>query len=158
MTVELEGTAHGLGKWMSVALDDPNVCAEMKADIQAWFAAGQPTALEAALARVEELEQKLNTPELYDFTAAVVQEAAHQRTRWPSQHDAGKRPEDWFWLVGYLGGKALRAAMMDETPLALHHTISTAGALANWHAALLGVSTDMRPGIMPPDEQGAPTT
>ncbi len=27
-----------LGPWMSAALDDPNVCAEMKADINAWFA------------------------------------------------------------------------------------------------------------------------
>lgn len=26
-----------LGKWMSAALDDPNVCAEMKADITSWF-------------------------------------------------------------------------------------------------------------------------
>lgn len=28
-----------LGRWMSAALDDPTVCDEMKADIQAWFAA-----------------------------------------------------------------------------------------------------------------------
>jgi hypothetical protein len=26
-----------LGKWLSAALDDPNVCDEMKADIRAWF-------------------------------------------------------------------------------------------------------------------------
>jgi hypothetical protein len=31
-----------LGKWMSAAQDDPGVCAEMKADISAWFTAGQP--------------------------------------------------------------------------------------------------------------------
>jgi hypothetical protein len=31
-----------LGKWMSAALDDPNVCEEMKADIRAWFSAGEP--------------------------------------------------------------------------------------------------------------------
>ena len=31
-----------LGKWMSAALDDPNVCEEMKNDIRAWFSAGQP--------------------------------------------------------------------------------------------------------------------
>lgn len=28
-----------IGKWLSAALDDPQVCAEMKADINAWFAA-----------------------------------------------------------------------------------------------------------------------
>ena len=31
-----------LGKWMSAALDDPNVCEEMKADIRDWFSAGEP--------------------------------------------------------------------------------------------------------------------
>jgi hypothetical protein len=28
-----------LGPWMSAALEDPNVCEEMKADIRAWFEA-----------------------------------------------------------------------------------------------------------------------
>lgn len=27
-----------IGAWLSAALDDPKVCAEMKADIEAWFA------------------------------------------------------------------------------------------------------------------------
>ena len=31
-----------LGKWMSAALDDPNVCEEMKTDIRDWFSAGEP--------------------------------------------------------------------------------------------------------------------
>lgn len=31
-----------LGKWMSAALDDPNVCEEMKADIREWFSSGHP--------------------------------------------------------------------------------------------------------------------
>jgi hypothetical protein len=31
-----------LGAWMSAALDDPNVCDAMKADIQEWFSAGEP--------------------------------------------------------------------------------------------------------------------
>jgi hypothetical protein len=39
-----------LGKWMSAALDDPKVCAEMKADIQSWFKAQEPY---QALARTE---------------------------------------------------------------------------------------------------------
>lgn len=33
-----------LGAWMSAALDDPNVCAEMKADIHAWFESLTPPA------------------------------------------------------------------------------------------------------------------
>ena len=31
-----------LGKWMSAALDDPNVCDEMKSDIREWFSSGEP--------------------------------------------------------------------------------------------------------------------
>jgi hypothetical protein len=38
--------ADKLGSWLSAALDDPNVCAEMKADIEAWFKAGQPSSHE----------------------------------------------------------------------------------------------------------------
>lgn len=30
-----------IGKWLSAALDDPNVCDEMKIDIRAWFDAAQ---------------------------------------------------------------------------------------------------------------------
>jgi hypothetical protein len=34
--------ADNLGKWLSAALDDPAVCEAMKADVRAWFDAGQP--------------------------------------------------------------------------------------------------------------------
>lgn len=100
-------------------------------------------------AELERLRGLVNTPQLHDFSAAVVLEAAHQRERWGSNHDAGKAPEDWFWLLGYLGGKALAAAKAGDRDKALHHTISSAAALANWHAALLGEHTAMRPGIDP---------
>lgn len=33
---------YKVGRWLSAALEDPNVCAEMKADINAWIDAGQP--------------------------------------------------------------------------------------------------------------------
>lgn len=102
-----------------------------------------------AWARADERERILNTPELRDFSKAVTLEALHQRERWGSDHDAGKAPEDWFWLLGYLGGKALHAVKTGNADKALHHTISTAAALANWHASLLGASDSMRPGINP---------
>lgn len=97
--------------------------------------------------RVRELEAALNTPELHDFAAGVVSEAQHQRSRWGSDHDAGKADADWFWLVGYLAGKALTAANAGNHDKALHHCISTAAALANWHAAIAGLHNSMRPGI-----------
>lgn len=105
--------------------------------------------LSAARKEIRRLDALLNTPELHDFAAAVTLEAAHQRQRWASDHDAGKAPEDWFWLLGYLGGKAVHAAKTGDRDKALHHTISSAAALANWHAALLGSDSSMRPGIDP---------
>ncbi len=100
-------------------------------------------------AELNRLRALVNTPELHDFARAVVLEAAHQRERWGSEHDAGKEPQDWFWLLGYLGGKALAAHAAGNTEKALHHTISSAAALANWHAAISGSHTAMRPGIDP---------
>ena len=98
-------------------------------------------------AEVDRLRARLNTPERHDFSAAVALEAAHQRERFGADHDAGKTPEDWFWLLGYLGGKALAAAIVGNIAKAKHHCISSAAALANWHAALNGDNREMRPGL-----------
>jgi hypothetical protein len=91
----------------------------------------------------------INSPETSDFMAGVPLEAAHQRDRWAVSHDAGKTPFDWFWLIGYLSQKAADAAVRGDAEKAKHHTISTAAALANWHAHLTGADTRMRPGIDP---------
>lgn len=96
-------------------------------------------------------EAIINSPETRDFMAAVPLEAIHQRERWGSAHDAGKTAFDWFWLVGYLAQKAAAAAVGGDREKALHHTISTAAALANWHAALSGSNNQMRPGIDDPE-------
>ena len=103
--------------------------------------------------RLLELEAQLNTPETAFFLEGVKREAAHQRARWGSEHDEGKEPSDWFWLLGYLSGKALAAHIAGNIEKALHHTISSAAALANWHAALLG-KTNMRTGIETPKGEG----
>ena len=39
---EMREAAYNLSKWLSAALDDPNVCDEMKRDINAWFNFGMP--------------------------------------------------------------------------------------------------------------------
>ena len=83
-------------------------------------------------AEVERLTALLNTPLLDDFTAAVKREAAHQVERWASQ-DARKQPEDWFWTLGHLARKALRAHIDGHRDKALHHTISSAALLLHWH-------------------------
>jgi hypothetical protein len=107
---------------------------------------------EEAAGEIERLRGLLNTPELVDFAAGIVREAAHQRERWGVDHDAGKEPPDWFWLLGYLAGKALKAAIVGERDKALHHCISSAAVLANWHAQLLGADNSMWPDIAPPAE------
>jgi hypothetical protein len=96
----------------------------------------------------------INTPETADFMAGVPLEAAHQRARWGAEHDEGKAPEDWLFLVGYLAGKACAAERLGDVEKAKHHTISTAAALANWHAHLTGADSTMRPGIADPQVQG----
>lgn len=101
-------------------------------------------------AEVARLRALLDAPELHDFAKGVALEAAHQRERWAANHDAGKDPEDWFWLLGWLGGKAVHAARTGDLEKAKHHAISSAAVLANWHARLLGANGDMRPGIAPP--------
>jgi hypothetical protein len=102
-------------------------------------------ALEAANKLAEEAEAKLNSPELHDFSAGVIMEAAHQRERWGSEHDESKGADDWFWLIAYLATKAMQAITYGDHDKALHHMITTAAALANWHASLTGKNTEMRP-------------
>jgi hypothetical protein len=90
----------------------------------------------------------INTPEIADFLQAVHNEALHQRERWGAQHDEGKEDADWFWLIGYLAGKAIRPENTPEKQL--HHIITTAAVLLNWHAAKVGAHNAMRPGISTP--------
>lgn len=99
-----------------------------------------------------EAYDRINTPELYDFVKAVENEALHQRERWAVDHDAGKTDADWFWLIGYLAGKALHNPLkpdMSEQDAKLHRIVTVAAAAANWHAAVLGAHTAMRPGTGP---------
>lgn len=102
-----------------------------------------------AIKALLKVQAAVNSPEIADFAAGVLLESAHQRMRWGTETEAGKAPADWFWLVGYLAGKALHAATAGNRDKALHHCVSTAAALCNWHAALSGADTSMRPGIDP---------
>jgi hypothetical protein len=87
--------------------------------------------------RLRGLEKILNTPELNDFAKGVELEAKHQRARWGDEHDTEKEPEEWFWVVGYLAGKALRAQRDGDLEKFKHHLITGAAIMANWHARVL---------------------
>lgn len=110
--------------------------------------------LAASEARVRELgaenkrlDSLINNPHTEHFLEAVQLEAAHQQERWGSDHDAGKEDADWFWLIGYLAGKAIRPGQSQEKRL--HHIITTAAACLNWHAHASSTHTGptMRPGL-----------
>lgn len=100
----------------------------------------------AAARERDRLHALINTPELDVFLRAIHLEAVHQVERWGTAGDRAKRPADWFWLVGYLAGKALHAAIAGDRDKARHHCISTAAALFNWHSAVNGTDTRMCPG------------
>jgi hypothetical protein len=100
-----------------------------------------------AMSELARLRSLLNTPETEDFDKGVPLEAAHQIERWGAAHDAGKNPEDWFWLCGYLAGKALSAYKSGDEQKAKHHCISTAAAMRNWHKHIALGESVMRPGI-----------
>lgn len=115
--------------------------------------------LSEATARIATLEAELsglrallNTPHTADWLEAVPLEAAHQIERWGSEHDAGKTPLDWFWLIGYLAQKVVNAADHGDIEKAKHHTISTGAAMLNWWCQICGYASRMRPGIDKPEE------
>lgn len=83
-----------------------------------------------------ELHGLINRPHTDHFLEATRLEAAHQSDRFGAAHDRNKSAENWFWLVGYLAGKCLRAVITGDKEKALHHTISSAAALLNWHEAI----------------------
>lgn len=95
---------------------------------------------------LERLRALVNSPETRDFLLGVRNEVAHQVERWGTVHDRAKEPADWFWLVGYLGGKALAAHILGDTEKAMHHCISTSAELANWHAHIMHGAGLMQPG------------
>lgn len=102
-------------------------------------------------ARIKQLEAMINNPEIENFILGIRLEAAHQVERWGREHDEGKSPPDWFWLLGWLAGKAVTAANNGDLAKAKHHVISSAASLLNWHRYLSGTS-DMRPGIADPEK------
>jgi hypothetical protein len=94
------------------------------------------------------LKALVDTPRADEFFASVKNEAAHQIARWGTEHDAGKADSDWFWLVGFLAGKAMHNVRDKKA----HHIIATAAALLNWYRAITGESNAMRAGIESPTE------
>lgn len=99
-------------------------------------------ALVADAQAAHQLHALINNPHTDEFLQAMRLETAHQRDRWGEAHNRDKSAEAWFWLVGFLAGKCLRAVITGDRAKALHHAISSAAALANWHEAIKKDKTD----------------
>lgn len=95
--------------------------------------------------RCASIHALLNQPCVDRFLEGTRIEIAHQIDRWGTVHDRAKQPQDWFWLLGYLGGKAMRAHVDGDAEKALHHTISSAAVLGNWFTHI-AVGSDFTPG------------
>ena len=131
-TIEAETTEELLDR-----LEDEDSCA------------GDPDyyAVKRLVVEHRRLLERINTPETEDFFEGVRIEIPHQIERWGTDHDAGKTAADWFWLIGYLAGKALFSFLAGDIIKAKHHTITVAAAAANWHSAISGgAGKKMRPG------------
>lgn len=147
MSIELQTSKDEIAKWRTEAIS----CAFNR----------KPVSIDGDTMRrlindaesAHQLHALVNNPHTDEFLRAVNLEASHQRDRWGEAHDRGKSAENWFWLVGYLAGKCLRAAITGDKFKALHHTISTAAACANWFEAIkkdqtgtgIGHDNDIRP-------------
>lgn len=95
-------------------------------------------ALEAEIARLNAI---IHTPESDDFLKGVSIEAEYQRTlHGVDDTDARFDWHQWFWVAGYLLGKALGCCKTgaDNGEKAKHHLVTTAALLMNWHNVLTG--------------------
>jgi hypothetical protein len=77
-----------------------------------------------------------DAPSTDEFLAAIPPEVVHQVERWGKHHDDRKDPDAWFWLLGRLAGKGLDAHIRGDLTKALHHCITSAAVLAQWHASI----------------------
>lgn len=87
-------------------------------------------ALHESRTEVDRLKKLIWTPHTKDFLEAVKIEAAHQRERWGDDHDKMKIDADWFWTLGWLSGKAVHRESQEKR---LHHIVTSAALLLNWH-------------------------
>lgn len=84
---------------------------------------------------VDRLNAIIHTPHSDDFIQGVAIEAEFQRQK-HGDEDARKDPAQWYWVVGYLAGKALYSWLRGDVEKAKHHVITTAALCSNWHRKL----------------------
>lgn len=93
------------------------------------------------IAEVARLNVIIHAPESDDFLKGVVIEAEYQRQlHGVDASDARFEWHQWYWVVGYLLGKALAACKSGEGngEKAKHHLVTSAALINNWHNVLIG--------------------
>jgi hypothetical protein len=135
---------------LAFEINGRNAVNTVSEELHNWAAELREEVLRRLLQR-DQLHNLINTPQIHDFIKAVPLEASHAMNRWGETHDAEKEPPDWFWLLGYLAGKALHASITGDYDKALHHTISSAGVCANWHRHLLKQKQQLLKGLTTAD-------
>lgn len=111
----------------------PQLIERLKRAADAEHSGAKAALLLDAGATLNELSCILGAPQLEPFVQACVSEAQHQVYRWSCEHDAKKTAWDWFWTLGYLGGKAAHSALAGDRDKAKHHCVTAGALLANWH-------------------------
>lgn len=110
--------------------------------------------LEAKVAELEPIAALINRPETENFLRGVQLEAGHQRWRWGRDHDAGKDPDQWFWTLGFLAGKARHHHAEGDAEKARHHLISSAALLSHWHEHVSATEATVAAAPMGRDDAG----
>lgn len=92
-------------------------------------------------AEVARLNTIIKHPEHDDFIRGVSIEAEYQRCLHGVDASEGRFDwHQWYWVVGYLLGKALAACKSGEGDgeKARHHLVTSAALINNWHNVLTG--------------------
>ncbi|MFM0432372.1 hypothetical protein PQQ75_25400 [Paraburkholderia aspalathi] len=106
-----------------------------------WTARGASAYAKQLESRVAELNAIINSPESDEFLKGVSIEAEYQRQLHGVDVTEGRFDwHQWFWVTGYLLGKALAACKSGEGngEKAKHHLVTTAALIHNWHNTLTG--------------------
>jgi hypothetical protein len=96
------------------------------------ISAEQRDALARVCAELRRLDCEIRGAETSDFFKGAIHEVVYQQEL-HAIDDARKDPQDWFWTLGYLAGKALRAQTDGDAAKFHHHAITCAALCANWH-------------------------
>lgn len=92
-------------------------------------------------AELRRLNAIIHSPESNEFLKGASIEAEYQRQlHGVDETDSRYDWQQWFWVTGYLLGKALAACRSGEGngEKAKHHLVTSAALLNNWHNVLTG--------------------